>query len=95
MRAAEIKASRQLVLRLNSQNEFHISIFSDLHYGEEEYGWGIDQDINSTRVINSILDDENPDFVIISTFTLFLLYLNHVSDNLQTAISSLEKIPSS
>jgi hypothetical protein len=53
-------------LRLNPSNEFHITIFSDLHYGEEEDGFGIDQDINSTRVINKVLDAEAPDFVILS-----------------------------
>jgi hypothetical protein len=53
-------------LRLNSENEFHISIFSDLHYGEEEHGWGIDQDIKSNRVIRNILHYEDPDLVILS-----------------------------
>jgi hypothetical protein len=63
-RIADVQA--QPALRLNTNNEFHITIFSDLHYGEEEGGWGIDQDVNSTRVMNDILDYENPDFVIIS-----------------------------
>lgn len=58
--------SSKSVLRLDSNNEFHITIFSDLHYGEEEDGWGITQDINSTRVMNNILDSEEPDFVILS-----------------------------
>ena len=56
----------QAHLRLNAQNEFHISIFSDLHYAEEEHDWGIDQDIKSTRVMNRILDRESSDLVIIS-----------------------------
>jgi len=60
------KISRQSLLRLNANNEFHIAIFSDLHYGEEEDGWGIDQDVNSTRVMDHILDSEDPDFVILS-----------------------------
>ena len=59
-------SSPKPLLRLNAQNEFHIAIFSDLHYGEEENGWGIDQDINSTRVINNILLSETPDFVVLS-----------------------------
>lgn len=62
-----IKSPQQPLLRLNTHNEFHISIFSDLHYGEEENGWGIDQDIKSTRVMNTILDHESPDLVVIST----------------------------
>ncbi len=67
-----VKAKFQPKLRLDPNNEFHIAIFSDLHYGEEEDGWGITQDINSTRVMNNILDYEDPDFVIIS-----LSALNH------------------
>jgi hypothetical protein len=63
-RAAD--SSPKPLLRLNAQNEFHIAIFSDLHYGEEEDGWGIDQDINSTRVMNNILSFETPDFVVLS-----------------------------
>ncbi|KAG0646654.1 putative inactive purple acid phosphatase 16 [Hyphodiscus hymeniophilus] len=53
------------VLRLDCNDEFHLAIFSDLHYGEEEDGWGITQDVNSTRVMNNILDYEVPDFVIL------------------------------
>ncbi len=61
------KTTSQPLLRLNSQNEFHIAIFADLHYGEEEDGWGITQDVNSTRVMNEILGFEDPDFVILSS----------------------------
>jgi hypothetical protein len=65
-RSSTSKISYQPVLRLNEQNEFHITIFSDLHYGEEEDGWGIDQDVNSARVMNNVLAAEVPDFVILS-----------------------------
>jgi hypothetical protein len=67
-RATNSKVAQQPVLRLNSRNKFHIAIFSDLHYGEEEDGWGITQDVNSTRVMNDILETEDPDFVILSLF---------------------------
>ena len=70
-RSPASKISHQPVLRLNEQNEFHVTIFSDLHYGEEEDGWGIDQDVNSTRVINDVLAAEVPDFVILSLHTFF------------------------
>ncbi|KAE8446198.1 hypothetical protein EG329_012423 [Mollisiaceae sp. DMI_Dod_QoI] len=56
----------QPTLRLDANNEFHIAIFADLHYGEEEDGWGITQDVNSTRVMNNILNSEKPDFVILN-----------------------------
>ena len=69
-RAPASKSSRQPVLRLNEHNEFHLTIFSDLHYGEEEDGFGIDQDVNSTRVMNAVLAAEVPDFVILSPYTL-------------------------
>ncbi len=62
IRATELEPT----LRLDANNEFHIAIFSDLHYGEEEDGWGITQDVNSTRVMNNILNSEKPDFVILS-----------------------------
>lgn len=63
-------AKHQPKLRLDANNEFHISIFSDLHYGEEEDGWGITQDVNSTRVMNNILVSEQPDFVVLSMFPI-------------------------
>jgi hypothetical protein len=66
----ESKAASQPLLRLNTHNEFHIAIFADLHYGEEEDGWGITQDVNSTRVMNEILGFEDPDFVILSSSSL-------------------------
>lgn len=46
-------------LDINESKVFTLAIFSDLHYGEEEDGWGIDQDIKSTRVMNSVLDSEH------------------------------------
>jgi hypothetical protein len=64
--ATDPKIAQQPLLRLNALNEFQIAIFADLHYGEEEDGWGIDQDVNSTRVMNDILEFEDPDFVILS-----------------------------
>jgi hypothetical protein len=70
------KAAQQPLLRLNAHNEFHIAIFTDLHYGEEEDGWGINQDVNSTRVMNDILGFEDPDIVILST-TPPIYPLNH------------------
>src|SRR5690606_25945100 len=53
-------------LSLTHDATFNIVIFSDLHFGEEEHGWGIDQDINSTRVIRSVLRHEEPDFVVVN-----------------------------
>ncbi|KAL4390169.1 hypothetical protein HN51_011072 [Arachis hypogaea] len=44
---------------------FKIALFADLHFGEaESTDWGPVQDVNSIRVMNTVLDDETPDFVI-------------------------------
>ncbi len=51
---------------ISSDNTFKLAIFSDLHYGEEEHGWGIDQDIRSTEVMRSVLRDEHPDLVVVN-----------------------------
>ncbi|KAH7383497.1 calcineurin-like phosphoesterase [Cadophora sp. MPI-SDFR-AT-0126] len=60
------KQSHQPLLRVNENDEFQITIFSDQHYGEEENGWGIDQDVNSTRAMNAILDYEDSDLVVLN-----------------------------
>ncbi|XP_050123148.1 probable inactive purple acid phosphatase 16 isoform X2 [Malus sylvestris] len=44
---------------------FKIALFADLHFGEaESTEWGPLQDVNSTRVMSSVLDHETPEFVI-------------------------------
>ncbi|KAH9909586.1 Metallo-dependent phosphatase [Xylariomycetidae sp. FL2044] len=54
-------------LRLRPDGSFQISIFEDLHFGENAWdSWGPQQDINSVRVINSILDNESPDLVVLN-----------------------------
>jgi predicted MPP superfamily phosphohydrolase len=49
-----------------SSKTFTIGIFSDLHFGEEEHGWGIDQDVNSTQVMRSVLRSEHLDLVVLN-----------------------------
>ncbi|XP_026423347.1 probable inactive purple acid phosphatase 16 [Papaver somniferum] len=42
-----------------------MALFSDLHYGENAWtDWGPQQDVNSDKVMSTILDHEVPDFVI-------------------------------
>ncbi|CAI4212058.1 unnamed protein product [Parascedosporium putredinis] len=53
-------------LTLTRSNTFTIAIFADLHFGEEEHGWGIEQDVNSTRVMDNVLQAEKPDFVVLN-----------------------------
>ncbi|XP_041024531.1 probable inactive purple acid phosphatase 16 isoform X1 [Juglans microcarpa x Juglans regia] len=52
-------------LQMRAGAPFKIAIFSDLHFGENAWtDWGPRQDVNSVKVMNTVLDDENPDFVI-------------------------------
>ncbi|WYZ40665.1 hypothetical protein EsH8_IV_001006 [Colletotrichum jinshuiense] len=51
-------------LQLSPNRDYTIAIFSDLHFGEQEFGWGIDQDKNSTRVMRSVMKTEQPDLVV-------------------------------
>ncbi|CAL1709282.1 unnamed protein product [Somion occarium] len=46
---------------------FKITVFSDLHYGENPWDdWGPIQDINSARLMRTVLSSENPDFVVLN-----------------------------
>lgn len=43
---------------------FKITVFSDLHYGENPWdAWGPQQDVNSTELMKIVLADEKPDYV--------------------------------
>ncbi|XP_010056629.2 probable inactive purple acid phosphatase 16 [Eucalyptus grandis] len=44
---------------------FKIALFADLHFGENAWtDWGPRQDVNSVKVMSTVLDDEAPDFVV-------------------------------
>ncbi|KAJ4972423.1 hypothetical protein NE237_005522 [Protea cynaroides] len=52
-------------LQFSSSSSFKIALFADLHFGENAWtNWGPWQDINSLRVMSTILDLERPDFVV-------------------------------
>ncbi|KIP09789.1 hypothetical protein PHLGIDRAFT_126087 [Phlebiopsis gigantea 11061_1 CR5-6] len=54
-------------LTFNSDGTFKITVFSDLHYGENAWdAWGPQQDVNSTRLMNTVLSTEKPDFVFLN-----------------------------
>ncbi|POR35588.1 Putative inactive purple acid phosphatase 16 [Tolypocladium paradoxum] len=54
-------------LTFNKDGTFQISIFSDLHFGENAWdSWGPQQDINSVKVINQVLDRESPGLVVLN-----------------------------
>ncbi|KAL5994675.1 putative inactive purple acid phosphatase 16 [Asimina triloba] len=52
-------------LHFSSNASFKTALFADLHYGENAWtDWGPQQDGNSHTVMSTILNAENPDFVI-------------------------------
>ncbi|KAJ4970233.1 hypothetical protein NE237_003332 [Protea cynaroides] len=52
-------------LQFSSNSSFKIALFSDLHYGENSWtDWGPRQDAKSDRVMSTVLDQEEPDFVV-------------------------------
>lgn len=54
-------------LRFTKNGTFQLAVFEDLHYGEaEDLDWGPQQDVNSTRVMNTVLDNEYPQLVVLN-----------------------------
>ncbi|KAL4911730.1 Metallo-dependent phosphatase-like protein [Aspergillus aurantiobrunneus] len=54
-------------LQFSAQGTFQISIFEDLHFGENAWEpWGPEQDRNSIAVLNTILDAESPGLVVLN-----------------------------
>ncbi|KAK7267296.1 hypothetical protein RIF29_19965 [Crotalaria pallida] len=61
--AAAADAERQVLMRDGAP--FKIALFADLHFGENAWTeWGPLQDVNSIKVMNTVLHHEDPDFVI-------------------------------
>ena len=53
-------------LTFRPDGTFKITVFSDLHYGENPWDtWGPQQDANSTQLMNTVLEDEKPDYVYV------------------------------
>jgi len=53
-------------LNLSQDSTFHIAVFSDLHYGENESTFGIPADMNSAALMRQVLSQEHPDLVILN-----------------------------
>ncbi|KAF4122834.1 hypothetical protein GMORB2_7141 [Geosmithia morbida] len=54
-------------LRFHDDGSFHISIFEDLHFGENPWdSWGPQQDIQSVKVLEKVLDADPPDLVVLN-----------------------------
>ena len=56
-------------LTFKEDGTFKITVFSDLHYGENPWdAWGPQQDVNSTILMNTVLTSEKPDYVWVPAF---------------------------
>ena len=53
-------------LALSRDNTFHVAVFADLHYGENESTFGIAADRKSTALMRQVLSQEQPDFVVLN-----------------------------
>ena len=54
-------------LRFTDNGTFQISIFEDLHFGENYWDtWGPQQDINSVKVMENVLSSESPQLVVLN-----------------------------
>ncbi|KAL0359578.1 UNVERIFIED_CONTAM: putative inactive purple acid phosphatase 16 [Sesamum angustifolium] len=52
-------------LRMRDGAPFKIALFADLHFGEDAWTeWGPRQDVNSVGVMATVLEKEQPDFVV-------------------------------
>lgn len=63
--AVALRTTPEKYLQIPPGSSFKIVLFADLHFGENAWAdWGPRQDANSIKVMNTILDEETPDFVI-------------------------------
>ncbi|KAG2340703.1 Metallo-dependent phosphatase [Suillus weaverae] len=54
-------------LTFGPSGTFKLTIFSDLHYGENPWDdWGPQQDVNSARLMRGVLAAEKPDYVVLN-----------------------------
>ncbi|KAF6825664.1 calcineurin-like phosphoesterase [Colletotrichum plurivorum] len=54
-------------LRFNSNGEFKLAIFEDLHFGENAWeAWGPANDKKTVQIMGDILDGAKPDFVVLN-----------------------------
>lgn len=67
-RSSEIRLpSSPLTPRKDGSDSFKVMQFADLHFGDEPYAtWSKDQDERTSRVMEAVLDAEQPDLVVFS-----------------------------
>jgi hypothetical protein len=58
-------------LTFKQDGTFKLTVFSDLHFGENPWDdWGPQQDVNSLALMNTVLGDETPDYVCVLYFRI-------------------------
>ena len=61
-------------ITFRADGTFKITVFSDLHYGENPWdAWGPQQDANSTELMRIVLADEKPDYVCVCSSSAYVL----------------------
>ncbi|KAL1899523.1 hypothetical protein Sste5346_002924 [Sporothrix stenoceras] len=66
-RASRAACDPTAPLQFHSDGSFQISIFEDLHFGENAWThWGPQQDRNTVRVMGDVLDAERPSLVVLN-----------------------------
>jgi hypothetical protein len=71
-------------ITFSSSGTFKLTVFSDLHYGENPWDdWGPQQDVNSTRLMRGVLAAEKPDYVYVFCSLSFKLYVNNGTTSIQ------------
>ncbi|CAI9099806.1 OLC1v1036684C1 [Oldenlandia corymbosa var. corymbosa] len=60
-----LRTTAEDYLQMPQNSPFKIALFADLHFGEDAWtDWGPRQDVNSIKVMSTVLDQEQPGFVI-------------------------------
>ncbi|KAH7112463.1 Metallo-dependent phosphatase-like protein [Dendryphion nanum] len=85
-------------LRFGADGLFNITIFADLHFGEEAWGGDlVDNDAKTIKVMESVLDNESPNLVVLNgdlltgEAVLAHNYTNHIDRIFQPLIN--RKLP--
>ncbi|KAL6987211.1 hypothetical protein U1Q18_012962 [Sarracenia purpurea var. burkii] len=59
--SAALRTTPEKYLQAPPGEPFKIALFADLHFGENAWtDWGPQQDVNSLKVMSTVLDNENP-----------------------------------
>ncbi|KAJ2955902.1 hypothetical protein NQ176_g11360 [Zarea fungicola] len=64
--AAAPASSFKPSLQFTKDGDFHISVFNDLHFGENAAGQGSLWDLKTSQIMADVLDAEKPQLVVIN-----------------------------